>query len=49
MKPAPTSHTILCNVAQQVAVLDLPPEGLVDTVVIPRPTSAAGWSWSTAP
>ena len=37
MKPAPTSHTILCNVAQQVAVvLDLPPEGLVDTVVIPR-------------
>ena len=35
--PAPTSHTILCNVAQQVqSYLDLPPGGLVDTVVIPR-------------
>ena len=37
MKPAPTSRTILCNVAQQVqSYLDLPPDGLVDTVVIPR-------------
>ena len=28
MKPAPTSHTILCNVAQQFqSYLDLPPEG----------------------
>ena len=37
MKPAPTSHTILCNVAQQVqSYLDLHPDGLVDTVVIPR-------------
>ena len=37
MKPAPTSHTILCNVAQCLqGYLDLPPDGLVDTVVIPR-------------
>ena len=35
--PAPTSYTILCNVAQQVqSYLDLPPAGPVDTVTIPR-------------
>ena len=33
----PTSHTILCNIAQQVqSYLDLPPGGLVDTGTIPR-------------
>ena len=37
MKPAPTSYTILYNVAQQVqSYLDLPPEVVVDTVAIPR-------------
>jgi hypothetical protein len=37
MKPASTSHTILCNIAQQLqSSLDLVPEGLGDTVVIPR-------------
>ena len=42
MKPAPTSHTILCNVAQQVqSYLDLPPAGLVDTVDDPPSPSAA--------
>ena len=35
--PAPTASSILGNVAQQVqSYLDLPPAGLVDTVVIPR-------------
>ena len=37
MKPAPTSYTILCNIAQQVqSYLDLPPDGPVDMVEIPR-------------
>ena len=37
MKPAPTSYSILCNVAQRVqGYLELPPDGLVDTVTIPR-------------
>lgn len=36
MKPAPTSSTILCNMAQQFqSYLDLPPE-MVDTITIPR-------------
>jgi hypothetical protein len=36
MKPAPTSHSILCNMAQQFqSYLDLPPE-MVDTITIPR-------------
>ena len=33
----PPRHTILCNIAQQFqCYLDLPPDGLVDTVTIPR-------------
>ena len=35
--PAPTAYSILCNVAQCIqGYLDLPPDRLVDTVVIPR-------------
>ena len=37
MKPAPTSHTILCNVAQCLqGYLEQPPGGGADTVTIPR-------------
>lgn len=37
MTPAPTAHSILCNLAQGLqGYLDLPPAGPVDTVAIPR-------------